>query len=68
MKTQYKDWVIFIKSIDDPYYGKGFEAEFYIPKNDGIKHYLHQLRYLDKSVVKTQKKMYEYVMKIIDNL
>lgn len=65
MKTRHNDWTITVKTIEDDYMGKGFDAEFYIPKTDGQKHYIRQLRCFDENI-RTQKQMIEYVISIIN--
>lgn len=67
MKTRYKDWDLIVNVIDDPCYGIGFKAVFYIPKTNGLKYHIQELLFFDISVIKTQKMMAEYAKSIIDN-
>lgn len=37
MTRNYKDYKIVVNEIDNPIYGKGYRAEFFVPKDNGMK-------------------------------
>lgn len=64
MRRHYGDWVIDVVEIEHPNYGRGFRADFYIPKTDGTKEMIREFGdYTGR--IKTHQQMMEIVKQII---
>lgn len=61
------DYVINVTQIDDPIYGRGFTADTYINKTDGLKENVRVFRDYT-GLIKTQTQMIDFVSKILLSL
>lgn len=64
MTRHYKDWTIEIAAIVRPYFGMGYRATAYIPKDDGTKACIREFYRYDG--IKNQKGMFEYTQKLLE--
>lgn len=62
----YKDWTIEVFECEHPNFGRGFTANAYVAKTNGLKANIHTFGRFD-NIIKTKKAMYEYVKNALDN-
>lgn len=65
MKRYFNDYAIDVNIIVHPSYGKGFRAEYYIPKFNGLKQNIGAYETYEKGLTHTQ--VLERVRRIIEN-